>query len=116
MNRDDILSIIDLDFKSIKVPAWGKDIFIRQLSAYERATLNELTLPLQESTKDSDQIKVMAIACTYFISDENGKRLFSDDDAEALQSKSQEAIHFIFIEGMKYSAMTAEETAKAKKK
>jgi len=116
MDKNEILSFRDLETKSITVPAWGKDIHIRQLSAYERAILNEKTLPLQESDKDSDQIEVMALACAYFICDENGTRLFTDEDAVALRDKSAEALQFIFMEGMKYNAMTAEAREKAKKK
>lgn len=115
MNRDDFLKKADLKFKEITVPVWGK-VYIRQVSAFERAQMNEQTLSMQDSDKDTDQIRMMAIACTYFMSDDTGVRLLQEGDEEDLLKKAQEPVEAVFFAGMKYASMGEKAISKAKKK
>lgn len=114
--RAEILDIQDLKVKQIDVPAWNKKVFIRQLSAHDRAELNDKTLDIQESEKLSDQVTVMATSVSYFLSDANGNRLLSDEDVPALTGKSIASLEHIFVEGMRFSALGSEGKAESKKK
>lgn len=116
MDKGAILGIKDSITKKVRVDVWDTDVYLRQLSALERAKLHDETINLQESEKESDQVQLMATALTYFLSDENGKRLFNSDEWESIADKSTDAIRTLFVEGMKLSTMGNAAKEEAKKK
>jgi len=116
LDKKAILAAPDLDIKEISVKAWGGDIVIRQLSGKERAEFEDETSDLNESKKQSDQIRAMAIFCTYIICDENQKRIFESDEADSLSSKSLKALKHIFNEGLAFNAARPEDIDNLAKK
>jgi len=58
----------------VEVPEWGGDVFVRVLSAAQ-------SLEFTEGKSDRDVLFVMLVNC---LVDEEGQRVFTDDDVEAL--------------------------------
>lgn len=99
--RDAILSNKDLPVKSVEVPEWGGEVFVRTLTALE---LEEFT---DAASKDGKQVRARFAATA--LSDEAGKRLFTDDDVEALSNKSHSALDRVWKVGAALNGIATEE-------
>ena len=94
LSREAILSAEDLDRERVHVPEWGGDVYVRVMTAAERDLWES---ELYEARQKGLPLKnVRARLAVRVLVDENGQRLFSDDDAAALGAKSGRALDRIF--------------------
>lgn len=115
LNKDDIIGASDIPVKLINVPEWGGDVYIKRQSISERDAL----IPIFDgfmsvkassdgtpkmTTKDGEEAesayaKYRLYTVAFALCDENGKRLFSDEEIEPiLGKKSIDAIERIYGE------------------
>ena len=80
LNRQDILKCSNLKKEKITIPEWGGDIFVSEMSGETRDVWEVALLKSHDNNKKNR--KALLIVST--VVDEKGKRLFSDDDIEAV--------------------------------
>lgn len=100
LNRDAILKADDLPRELVQVPEWGGEVWVRTLTGRERDSFEAETVlykPRGDSQPNMDALhqtraRLVARACC----DEQGARLFSDADVEALAAKSAAALDRLY--------------------
>lgn len=114
--REQILAAADLPREKVQTDEWAPFgvpfVFVQGLSAKERDEW-ELSLTVRSSgggrVLNPQMKQYRAPFCARVIVDENGKRIFSDDDVKELAGKSAVVLDRIFDEGRRLSGMTIEE-------
>lgn len=95
--REDILGIDDRKSVVVNVEAWGgKAVRLMELSYLDNARIS-LAMSKAKDKDETDPLFMARYAAASIV-DEQGNRLFSDDDAEALAQKHQSAIFQLWEE------------------
>lgn len=84
LNREQILGAPDLQFQNLDVPEWGGQVRIRQLSMLDVEHINSST---------NNNTRKMALAVALSIVDDDGKQLFTMEDADGILGHSAPAIN-----------------------
>jgi|TARA_Y100000310_G_scaffold7603_1_gene8330 hypothetical protein len=111
LSRDDILNVDDTRYEEIDMPEWNGSVRIRGLSAADRSRIeSEYT----ESTTGPDGVpknkvdpRFRAALCSMCIVDDEGKRMFSEADIEALGNKNGANLERIFDRARKLSGIVS---------
>lgn len=115
-NASDILGIKDLREERVFVKEWDRDVIVREFSGRELHTV--LGLDSFRSMKDGDggefAMLDAAKVCVIAVKDEEGKRIFTDEQAEELADKSLSAVMTLFNAALKVSGLTGDEQDKEK--
>lgn len=86
LNRGDILKAFDRDRELVDVPEWGGSVYVQAMSAYERAEfIEEVSLAKDKPVTSAVVLTKLLALC---VADEDGVRIFSDQDREALGTRS----------------------------
>lgn len=102
LSKDDILKADDLAKETINVPEWGGDVILRTMTGEERDSFDSEMIRDEKKTFKNIRAKFLAL----IICDEQGNRLFSDKDVEALGRKSGAALDRLFSAGQKLNKLT----------
>lgn len=106
LNRDAILQAQDLTKELVEVPEWGGEVYVRALTAAERDRYIGSSM-LQRGKEQSVNFQnISAKMCALAICDEDGKRLFTDADVQALAGKSAAALNRVFEVASRLSGLT----------
>lgn len=96
LSRDAILGAADLPQERVSVPEWGGTVILRGMSGAERDAF-EAGIMVTKGDKDVvDPRNLRARLIVRCVIDEDGKRLFADEDAEFLGAKSASVISRLF--------------------
>jgi hypothetical protein len=108
-NRDQIIDVHDRPMKEVKVPAWGEgaSVWLRMISAAERDRY--YLLSRKPGTAEADPENFRAKLLVFSICDENGRRLFNDDEFDMLGDKCGAAISLLFDEAQRLNKLIADE-------
>lgn len=79
LNKDSILAVNDTPLEAVDVPEWGGSVYVPVLSLSELDAMAKL----QRNTDNANALMAVRV-----IRDERGSRIFTDDDAAALNKKS----------------------------
>lgn len=96
LSRDVILAANDLKRECVEIPEWGGTVCVRVMTGAERDEWERHILDSRgpdNKTNLSNARARLAILCAC---DEDGKRLFGDDDLAAVGAKSAAALERIF--------------------
>ena len=109
LGRDAILAIDDLPKEEVYVPEWKTWICVRALTGAERDAFESSVVEQRgKSTKmNLRNIRAKLVALTAV--DEEGKRLFTDDDAALLGKKSAAALDRVFDVAQRLSGLRQED-------
>lgn len=97
LNRESILSAVDLKREPVPVPEWGGDILLQEMDGLSGAEFWDFVG--QQQGNKAGRSGGMLIAARLVVAcaiDENGIRLFRDEDVEALAKKSSTAIDRLY--------------------
>lgn len=98
--RKGILGAKDRKTVKVETPEWPcGHVHVRSLTPREKI---ELHAKVKES-KDSAEPYHVALGCCYSICDEEGNRIFQDEDLEALMDKNAVVLDRVFIAAMELS-------------
>src|SRR4051794_22108084 len=103
LSREMILSLNDVKREAVEVPEWGGTVYVRTLSGKER---RQFFTHLGTDSLTSAHM-VAWCAC-----DENGNRLFTDDDVEALLAKHRKALDRIANAALTFNELLSTDEAK----
>jgi hypothetical protein len=101
LDRKSILAADDVRKEKIAVPEWKGDVFLRVLTGTDRDRFEE---SYADQKMKAFRIRFLLLA----LCDEDGVRLFSDDEADVLGKKSSVVINRLFEAGWKLNAFTQE--------
>jgi len=93
--RQAILDADDLPTEPIDVPEWDMTVYVRSMTGYERdlyegGLISKTGLPMSERMLNLRS--TLVVLCTV---DENGERIFTDDDKQLVGQKSAKALERI---------------------
>ena len=106
LTREQILAARNReDRKPVKVsvPEWGGDVYLRVMTVGDQAALSEDVKPV-------DMPVQVLLHC---LVDENGARLFTEEDADALAEEDFPLILRLFNEAAKLNGLTSKELEEA---
>lgn len=102
LSKKAILAAKDTKLKGpVAVPEWGGDVYFRTISGLERDQFEDA---YSEQKMKAFRARFLVLT----ISDENGDRLFADNEIEALGQKSSVVINRLFDEAWQHNAFTQE--------
>lgn len=88
LNREAVLGSNDLKKELVKVPEWGGEIYISMMTGESRDAWEQGLV----SGKGNNLANIRAKLFAFTAVGEDGKRLFTSDDIEALGNKSGAAL------------------------
>lgn len=107
LSRDAVLGAADRQTQDVSVPEWGGIVRVRALSGVERDAYEAGIVQLRADGSKSVNLKnlrgrLVSLSCV----DEDGRRIFSDEDAIALGDKSASALERVFDVARKLSGLS----------
>lgn len=113
LNKDQILKIDDLPKIEVEVPEWGGTVLITMMSGEARMQYENFFVSQGDSMQATENLTAKLIALT--LVDENGKRIFSDEDIPLINKKSAKALATIFRMSLKHNKLDRESAEETKK-
>jgi hypothetical protein len=107
LTRDAILRVTDLQQKAVDVPEWGGQVLVRELTASE---VEKIGFDMADGDGNVDKRRargMMSRVVAWATIDQNGKRIFSEADVDALGQKSFKPVQRIANAVMQMSGMGA---------
>jgi hypothetical protein len=105
LTRAAILEADDLQIERVPVPEWGGEVLIRGLTGRERDQFEvSIQMPGSKARPKVDNIRARLVALA--VVDEEGKRVFSDRDVQALGRKSAAVLDRLFDVARRLSGLT----------
>ena len=112
----DILEIEDRKLESVIVPEWNDaQVFIRTMGAYERAKYEAKLIENKDAPMEEKMVQIKVILVVLCCCDEQGNRLFSDDQFDAVANKSADAIDRLYDVINRVNLVTQSEVEEEKK-
>jgi len=112
LTRDAILSADDLQTESVDCPEWQGTVTIRELNGSERDSFEEGSLDKRRNLSMAN-IRARLVAMSAI--GEDGERLFTKADAEALGKKSAAALNRCFEVSCSLSGITSDDVDELEK-
>ena len=110
LNKAEILAIDDLKYEDIQVPEWGGAwVRVRTLQANERDSFEASTVVRNGKHITTNLSNIRARLCLLCIVDENGERLFQEEDTFPLGAKSAAALDRIFTVAQRLNGLRDED-------
>lgn len=111
LNRESILGAEDLPREKVLTPEWGAGtfVYVGTMSGAERDSFEQTILEDKKADGKAKLVNVRAKLAVRVVQDEQGQRLFTDDDAEALGRKSAKVLDRIFDVGQRLNGIGAKD-------
>lgn len=109
LGREDILNAPDIETVTVKVPEWGGAVLVRGLTGEERDIYEQSLIRVRGKKRDVDMRNARARLVAMCVVDENGDRIFSDEDVAALGKKSSAALDRVFDVAQRLSGLREED-------
>jgi hypothetical protein len=117
LNRDAILGAVDVQTEKVDVPEWGGDVIVRGLTGDELDNFQGSVRQFRPTFDGKGMEAVLvqegmrAKLLVKCLIDENGDRLFTDQDAPALGAKNGSVIDKLYDVAARLSGLSEEEQA-----
>lgn len=117
LSKEEIVSALDLKHEDVEVPEWGGTVRVRGYSTRERDLISALASAsqTQEGEAKAEALALFRLrtvaAC---IVDEEGNRLFGDDELAELGKKSPAVVERLFAKAQELSGTGSESKEDAK--
>ncbi len=109
LSRDEILNIKDLPVEEVYVEEWQAWVRVRGLTGAERDQFEQSIVETRGKDTRVNLRNIRAKLVTLCVVDEEGKRLFKDEDVELLGRKSAVALNRIFEVAQRLSGLRPED-------
>jgi hypothetical protein len=97
LNKEDIFGIEDLTRKEVDMSNWwGGSVYIQSASVDD-------VFSLTKGAKDISELEIQLRLICACVVDENGNKMFSENDIPKLRKKNQNAIKHLAAECYKYN-------------
>ena len=102
LTREAILGVKDLVREDVDVPEWGGPVRVQGLTAAERDDFEASLLKDGKLSTTNIRAKLVVRCCR----DDEGNRLFCDEDADELALKSGRAVDRVFAVAQRLSGLS----------
>ena len=103
LSKKDILTADDLKHEVVAVPEWGGDVNVRGMTGAERDKFESGIVEQRGKQQSMNMANIRAKLASFTICDDDGKRLFTEQDVQALSQKSAAALQRIFAVAQRLS-------------
>lgn len=110
LNRD-ILQRRDVKVEEIHVPEWDMYVRVKALSGKERDAFEASIVQVQGRQTSLNMANIRAKLVALAVVDEDGNRVFSDDDVDALGELNASALDRIFTVALRLSGLSQQDLA-----
>ena len=93
LTKEQILNSDDLKTEVVHVPAWGDDVTVKALPAYDLDRYDQQVASIGKGEMVENIRARLVVKC---LVDDKGKRIFEDSDAVHLGKKSAKAIDLLY--------------------
>jgi len=118
LSAKDILGVSDIKIELVEVPEWGGNVYVKGMTGAERdkfegGIVRIGAVPGKRGKPGTpgklDLTDLRAKICSMTICDADGKRLFTEEDVQALSQKSAAALQRVFVVAQKLSGIGEED-------
>lgn len=95
LTKEQILKVKDIETRTVNVPEWGGDVLVRSLSATERDYFESKLVDQSGGKVRANLQNIKARLASMAIVDEEGNRVFSEQEIAILGTKSAAALNRI---------------------
>jgi len=103
LTKEQILNSQDLIKEKIEVPEWGGVIFVRTMTGAERDSFEQ---GIVNDDRTANLSNIRAKLCALTVIDEEGKRIFTDDDVKGIGEKSSLVLDRVFQVAQKLNGIS----------
>lgn len=112
LKRSEVLEAPDLKHEDVPVPQWGGAVRVRMLTGAERDEFRKMAAEFEDGIPPVRFASMLlALSCI----DEDGERMFTVDDIDALEAKSAGSIDVPAAVSMRLNGFGAQAMADAQK-
>ncbi|MEW6023604.1 MAG: hypothetical protein AB1807_15860 [Pseudomonadota bacterium] len=112
LKRAEVLAAEDLKHEDVPVPAWGGVVRVRMMTGTERDEFREVAAQYEDGMPPARfAAALLALSCV----DEDGERLFTLDDLNALEAKAAGSVDIPAAVSMRLNGFGAQALAAAEK-
>ncbi len=115
LSKKQILESKDLETKLVPVPEWGGAVLVSQITAADRDRFESSIYVGEGATRRTNSENLRARLCALCLVDENGKRLFTDEEAIELGKKNAGVMDRLFDISQEINGMSKKEIDVVKK-
>ena len=109
LTRDAILQVQDLPTEQVHIPEWGGDVLVRALTGAERDRFEQSIVEQRGKNTRMNLQNIRAKLVALTVVDEQGNRIFKDEDVKWLGNKSAAALDRIFEVAQRLSGLRDED-------
>jgi hypothetical protein len=109
LTKEAILTADDVQFEDVEVPEWEGKVRVRSLAGIERDALEASMIEGKGKNANVNLANLRAKLVARSIVDEEGKRVFEDQDIAALGRKSAAALNRVYEVAQRLSGITQED-------
>src|SRR5690554_121558 len=109
LSREAILQAQDLPTERVPVPEWGGEVIVRGLTGAERDQFEQSIVETRGKNPKVNLRNIRAKLVVLCCVDEQGNRIFRDEDAEVLGQKSAVALNRVFEVAQRLSGLRPED-------
>lgn len=109
LTKEAILTANDVAVEDVEVPEWGGVVRVRALSAAERDRFEEGLMTGRGRKRQFSMMNARAKLVALTVVDEQGQRLFGEQDVAALGAKSAAALSRVFDAAMRLAGLTEDD-------
>ena len=109
LTRDDILEAKDIKIELVPTPGWGGEVYVKGLNGAERDKFEGSLVIMRGKDKQMNMANIRAKLASMSICDEKGKRLFNENDVQALSQKSAAELQRVFAVAQRLSGISDED-------
>lgn len=118
LSKEQILKSVPVR-ESVEVPEWGGAVWVSRLSGLHRAELDDISRDLfvgeEKKLTSVSALKYTLALLVRSVVDDEGNRLFSDEDMDSLRAQSDEALARVGTVAARLNGIGAKEEAEIKK-
>lgn len=115
LTKDAILSVDDMTHEDVAVPEWGGTVRVKSMTGYERDAWERSVSSIEDGQVVPDTRNARAKLAARVLVDEDGRRLFSDEEVMMLSAKSAKPLDRIFDVASRLSGLGKQAEADAVK-
>jgi hypothetical protein len=106
LTKEQILQADDLKKESVKVKEWGGEVIVRTMTGIERdAYEKSLYDPMKPEGQQFNSVNLRARLVALTVIDENGNRLFTEEEALLVGKKSASALERVYRVALRLNAL-----------
>ena len=113
MDRDSILGSDDLKTEVIDVPEWNGKVRVRSLTGSERDAYESSITRRHGTDVELNLVNARAKLVVLTVVDDDGNRIFGEDDVMELGKKNATAVNRVFEVAQRLSGLTEEDVKEA---